>query len=322
MYLRPGALKTRDGALLLNRRPTWRAYLQKYWILYALLAPVLLYFAIFHYAPMYGVIIAWKRYSPTLGILGSPWVGWRHFQSFFGSVYFGRILRNTLLINFYSLLFGFPIPIMFALMLNELRNIVFKRTVQTISYLPHFISTVVVVGMVYDFLHPNHGIITMIMTSVFGLTPRVWLNQPGAFRAIYVTSEIWQRMGWSAIIYIAALSAIDTQLYESATIDGAGTLRKMWSITLPGILPTIVILFILRIGQLLNIGVEKIILLYNPLTYETADVISSFVYRRGFQERPNQSFATAVDLFNQGVNLVFLVGANLVSRRVTETSLW
>jgi putative aldouronate transport system permease protein len=315
-------LAPRDGTLLLNRRPSWKAYFAKYWILYALLAPVLVYFVIFHYVPMYGVIIAWKRYNPAMGIIGSPWVGWRHFESFFGSVYFWRILRNTLLINFYSVVFGFPIPIIFALMLNELRNVTFKRTVQTISYLPHFISTVVVVGMVYDFLNPNHGIITSLLEGLFGLRPRVWLNQPDAFRAIYVTSEIWQRMGWSAIIYIAALSSIDPELYEAATIDGAGTLRKMWSITLVGILPTIVIMFILRIGQLLNIGVEKIILLYNPLTYETGDVISSFVYRRGFQERPNQSFATAVDLFNQGVNLVFLVGANIMSRRLTETSLW
>lgn len=308
--------------LALNKRPTWRAYLAKYWILYALLVPVFVYFIVFKYVPMYGVIIAWKRYNPSMGIWGSRWVGWRHFESFFGSVYFWRILRNTLLLNFYNLLFGFPIPIIFALMLNELRSVPFKRTVQTISYLPHFISTVVVVGMVYDFLNPDRGVITYLLNQVLGLEPRVWLNQPGAFRPIYVTSEIWQRMGWSAIIYIAALSAIDPELYEAATIDGAGTLRKMWSITLAGILPTIVIMFILRIGQLLNIGLEKVILLYNPLTYETGDVIASFVYRRGFQERPNQSFATAVDLFNQGVNLIFLVGANVFSRRLTATSLW
>lgn len=308
--------------LALNKKPTWRAYLAKYWILYALLVPVFVYFIVFKYVPMYGVIIAWKRYNPSMGIWGSRWVGWRHFESFFGSVYFWRILRNTLLLNFYNLLFGFPIPIIFALMLNELRSVPFKRTVQTISYLPHFISTVVVVGMVYDFLNPDRGVITYLLNQVLGLEPRVWLNQPGAFRPIYVTSEIWQRMGWSAIIYIAALSAIDPELYEAATIDGAGTLRKMWSITLAGILPTIVIMFILRIGQLLNIGLEKVILLYNPLTYETGDVIASFVYRRGFQERPNQSFATAVDLFNQGVNLIFLVGANVFSRRLTATSLW
>lgn len=300
----------------------WSRYLRKYWILYALLIPVLAYFIIFKYAPMYGIIIAWKRYSPSKGILGSPWVGWRHFQSFFGSIYFWKILRNTLLINTYSLVFGFPIPIIFALMLNELRSAAFKRTVQTISYLPHFISTVVVVGMIFDFLNPDRGIITILLDRLFGLTPRIWLNQPEAFRSIFVLSGIWQGMGWSAIIYIASLSSIDTQLFEAATIDGCGTIRKMWNVTLPGILPTIVIMLILRMGQLLSIGVEKVILLYNPLTYETGDVISSFVYRRGFAERPNPSFATAVDLFNQGINLLFLVGANALSRRVTETSLW
>ena len=300
----------------------WNLYFKKYWILYAMLVPVLLYFIIFKYAPMYGVIIAWKRYSPSRGILGSPWVGWRHFESFFGSVYFWTILRNTMLINLYSLVFGFPIPIIFALMLNELRNVVFKRTVQTVSYLPHFISTVVVVGIIFDFLGPERGIITILLDRLLGLEPRIWLNQPGAFRTIFVASGIWQGMGWSAIIYIAALSAIDSQLYEAATIDGCGTIRKMLNVTLPGILPTIIIMLILRMGQLLNIGVEKVILLYNPLTYETGDVISSFVYRRGFAERPNQSFATAVGLFNQGINLLFLVGANALSRRVTETSLW
>jgi putative aldouronate transport system permease protein len=300
----------------------WRQYFSKYWILYAMLVPVLAYFAIFKYAPMYGVIIAWKRYSPSQGILRSPWVGWRHFESFFGSVYFGAILRNTLLINLYSLAFDFPMPILFALLLNELRNVRFKRTVQTVSYLPHFISTVIVVGMLYDFLNPTRGIITILLDKLLGLEPRIWLNQPGAFRTIFVASGVWQSTGWSAIIYLAALTAIDSQLYEAATIDGCGTLRKMVYVTLPGILPTIVILFILRIGQLLNIGAEKVILLYNPLTYETGDVISSFVYRRGFAERPNQSFATAVGLFNQLLNLLFLVGANAGSRRLTSSSLW
>ena len=300
----------------------WRLYFSKYWLLYAMLVPVLAYFAIFKYAPMYGVIIAWKRYSPSQGILRSPWVGWRHFESFFGSVYFGSILRNTLLINLYSLAFDFPMPILFALLLNELRNVRFKRTVQTVSYLPHFISTVIVVGMLYDFLNPTRGIITILLDKLLGLEPRIWLNQPGAFRTIFVASGVWQSTGWSAIIYLAALTAIDSQLYEAATIDGCGTLRKMAYVTLPGILPTIVILFILRIGQLLNIGAEKVILLYNPLTYETGDVISSFVYRRGFAERPNQSFATAVGLFNQLLNLLFLVGANAGSRRLTSSSLW
>jgi putative aldouronate transport system permease protein len=304
-----------------TKKTNWKAYFTKYWILYALLIPVLAYFIIFKYVPMYGIIIAFKRYVPTLGIMGSPWVGWRNFESFFGSVFFMRTLRNTVLINIYGLLFGWWVPILFALLLNELRNVVFKRTVQTISYLPHFISLVVVTGMLIDFL-ASDGIITIILDKVFGLEPRVWLQEPSAFRTIYIASGVWQGMGWSAIIYIAALSSINPSLYEAARIDGANTLQKIWHVSLPGILPTIIIMFILRMGQMLNVGVEKIILLYNESTYETADVISSFIYRRGFVERPNQSLATAVGLFNQLVNLTFLVAANAISRRLSETSLW
>lgn len=304
-----------------TKKTNWKAYFARYWILYLLLIPVLAYFIIFKYVPMYGIIIAFKRYIPTLGIMGSPWVGWRNFESFFGSVFFLRTLRNTVLINTYGLLFGWWVPIVFALLLNELRNVIFKRTVQTISYLPHFISLVVVTGMLIDFLSSD-GIITIILDKVFGLEPRVWLQEPSAFRTIYIASGVWQGMGWSAIIYIAALSSINPSLYEAARIDGANTLQKIWHVSLPGILPTIIILFILRMGQMLNVGVEKIILLYNQSTYETADVISSFIYRRGFVERPNQSLATAVGLFNQLVNLTFLVGANAISRRLSETSLW
>ena len=302
-------------------KTNYRIYIKRYWILYAMLIPFIAYFVIFKYTPMYGVIIAWKRYVPTQGIIGSPWVGWRHFQSFFNSIYFWPVLRNTLLINFYTLAFGFPLPIVFALMLNEIRGTLFKRTVQTISYLPRFISTVVICGMIYDFLGKN-GLITMLLYRLLGLEPRIWLQQPEAFRTIFVVSDIWQTLGWNSIIYIAALSGIDLQLYEAATIDGCGTLKKMWHVTLPGIVPTIVIMLILRFGQIMNVGAEKIILLYNPLTYETGDVINSFVYRRGFVEQPNPSFATAVGLFNQAVNFVFLVVANGISRRLNETSLW
>lgn len=303
-----------------QKKFNWSAYLAKNWFLYAMLVPVILYFVIFHYAPMYGVVIAWKRFIPSKGILGSPWIGWIHFKSFFGSFYFERILRNTFILSFYELIWGFPIPIIFALLLNEIKNTYFKRTVQTISYLPHFISTVIVCGIIFDFLDES-GTINTFLNVVFGVERQIWLNNPDAFRTIYVASGIWQTMGWSAIIYIAALSNIDPNLYQAASIDGCGILRKMWHITLPGILPTIVILLILRMGSMLNVGGEKVILLYNPITYETADVISSFVYRRGLLEN-NFSYSTAVGLFNSVINLIFLCVANYISSRVSETSLW
>lgn len=294
-------------------------YLKNNWVYYALLIPVLAYFLIFCYVPMYGVLIAWKRYSPALGILGSEWVGWMYFEQFFSSVYFVRILKNTLLLSFYGILIGFPIPILFALLLNELRNKLFKSFVQTVSYLPHFISVVIICGMLMDFLNQD-GVITMFLTF-FGAEAKTWLNDPNAYRTIYIASDIWQSMGYSAIVYIAAIAGIDTQLYDAAEIDGCNTLKKMWHVTLPGIVPTITIMLILRIGSVLNVGAEKALLLYNPLTYETSDIISTFVYRYGMFNA-NYSYGTAVGLFNSIVNIVLLVSANLICKKTTETSLW
>ncbi|MCM8900527.1 ABC transporter permease subunit [Caldicoprobacter algeriensis] len=286
---------------------------------YIILLPVVAYYIIFHYLPMYGVIIAWKRFTPMGGIWGSEWVGWRNFENFFKSYYFFRLLRNTFLINLYGLIFSFPAPIILALLLNEIKVGWFKRTVQTISYLPHFISTVVICGMLVNFLAPD-GLINTVL-AVLGVEPKAWLRVPGAFRIIYVSSGIWQEVGWGSIIYLAALSNIDPQLYEAATIDGANRWQKMWHITIPGIIPTIVIMFILRMGSMLSVGAEKIILLYNPTTYEVADVISTFVYRRGLMEN-DYSFSAAVGLFNSVVNFMFLIIANTISRRVSESSLW
>lgn len=298
----------------------WKRYFANNWFLYLMLVPVLLYFIIFNYAPMYGVLIAWKRYIPSQGILGSPWVGWTHFKSFFDSFYFFRILRNTFLISFYDLLWGFPAPIIFALILNETKSKIFKSTVQTISYLPHFISTVIVCGILVDFLSVD-GSISTLLNVVFGIERQEWLNNPGAFRPIFVASGIWQGLGWNAIIYLAALSNVDPELYQASSIDGCGILRRMWHVTIPGIMPTIVILFILRMGSMLSVGADKVILLYNPITYETGDVISSFVYRRGLIDN-NFSYSTAVGLFNSAINLLFLNIANFISKRVGETSLW
>ena len=281
--------------------------------------PVVAYYIIFHYAPMYGAIIAFKEFNPALGIMGSPWVGFKHFKSFFEGVYFWRLVRNTLLISVYSLIWGFPAPIILALLLNEVKNKYFKRTVQTVSYLPHFISLVVVCGIIKDFTSTD-GVINDIIEFLGGERTN-FLMIPEWFRPIYVGSGIWQEVGWGSIIYLAAITNIDPQLYEAATIDGASRWKQTWHITLPGIVPTIVILLILRLGGLMSVGFEKIILLYNSATMETADVISSYVYRRGLLDF-DYSFSAAVGLFNSVINLILITSANRLSRKVSETSLW
>ncbi len=291
--------------------------LNKY--LYLMMLPIIAYYAVFHYAPMYGALIAFKEYSPVKGVSGSEWVGLANFKEFFGSYYFWRILKNTLIISFYMLIFGFPAPILFALFINEVRNQVFKRFVQTFSYMPHFISLIVICGMIVQFTN-NGGVINQLFTY-FGYDGLAMLQDPDLFRPIYVVSEIWQRIGWESIIYIAALSSIDMEQYEAARIDGASRFKQMWYITLPGIFPTISIMFILQMGNLINVGWEKIILLYNSSTYETADVISSFVYRKGLLDF-GWSYSAAVGLFNSVVNLMLLVAANKLSKKLSNNSLW
>lgn len=287
--------------------------------IYIMAFPVLLFYLVFHYKPMYGAIIAFKDFAPAKGIMGSPWVGLVHFKTFFESIYFWRVLRNTLLLSVYELVFGFPAPIILALLLNEVRSKLFKSSVQTITYLPHFISLVVVCGMIKDFTVSN-GVVNDIMVF-FGGQRTSLLQFAQNFRTIFVSTSIWQEIGWGTIIYLAALSAIDQEQYEAARIDGAGRFRQLLNITIPGIMPTIIILLILRMGRMLNVGFEKVILLYTPATYETADVISSFVYRRGLQEF-NFSFSSAVGLFNSIINFTLLITANKLSSKVNETSLW
>ena len=289
--------------------------------LYIMLIPVVVWFILFQYKPMYGTIIAFKDFKPFLGFSGSEWVGFKHFIAFFDSYYFGRILRNTILISVYQLVFGFPAAIILALLLNEVKNQIYKRVVQSISYLPHFISLVVVCGMIIDFMQPD-GIINRIVVGI-GLAkePINFLILPEWFRTIFVGTGIWQSVGWSSIIFLAALSGINPNLYEAAAVDGAGRWKQMWNITLPGILPTIIILLIMNIGQFMIVGFDKIILLYNPATYETADVIGSFVYRRGIMEA-NYSFTAAVGLFNSVINLILLVTVNQIAKKKAESSLW
>ena len=284
-----------------------------------MLLPVLAYYIVFCYIPIYGIQIAFKNFSPGLGIIGSPWAGLTHFRAFFAGPYFVRTFTNTLLISLYSILFSFPSSIILALLLNEVGNRYFKKTVQTISYLPHFISTVVICGIIREFTASN-GLIGGIVKALGGV-PKTLLIDPAMFRPIYIISEIWQGIGWGSIIYLAALSGIDPTLYDAAVVDGAGRFCRMIHITLPGILPTIVIMFILRLGSIMGVGWEKIILLYNENIYSTADVISSYVYRKGLIEQ-NYSYSAAVGLFNSVINFMLVVFANSFSRRMSGTSLW
>ncbi|WP_438495852.1 ABC transporter permease [Paenibacillus sp. IHBB 3054] len=294
--------------------------LKKNWFVYLLAVPVVAWFLIFCYGPMWGVLIAFKDFKPLLGFSESDWVGFKHFIDFFQGPYFWRVVKNTLLLNVWGITFGFTAPIILALMLNEIRGAKFKKTVQTITYMPHFISLVVVCGIIHIFA-ADEGIITQILQFITGKEYSSLLGYSSFFRPIYTFSGIWQSIGWDSIIYLAAMSSIDTSLYEAAEIDGVGRIKKMWHITLPQISPVIIILFIFAIGGLMSSGYEKIILLYNPLIYDTADVIASYVYRRGLREA-SLSYSTAVGLISSIVNFGLLWMTNRIAKRRSEVSLW
>lgn len=288
------------------------------WV-YLMFIPVLAFYIIFCYVPMGGAIIAFKDFSPRQGIFGSDWVGLQYFKEFFNDIYFGRLMRNTFMLNVYDIIIGFPAPILIALMLNELTSRKFKNVVQTMMYMPNFISLVVLCGIVTDFC-VTEGVVNDIL-AWFGLPATNWMMEKAAFKPIFIISNLWQYAGWSSIIYMAALSGVSQELYDAADVDGCSRFKKIIHVTLPSLMPTIVIMLILRLGNIMTVGFEKVILLYNPLTYETADVISSYVYRRGVLEA-NYSYATAVGLFNSVLNFGFLILANWLSRRHTEQSLW
>ncbi len=292
----------------------------KHWPIYLLILPAIIFYIVWCYGPMYGILIAFNNYKAKGGITGSEWVGLQWFRDFFRSAYAYRTIRNTLLISFYNLLFGFPAPILLALLLNEMRSMKYKRVVQTITYMPYFISLVVMCGILTDFCSTT-GLFAEIQKLLGVESPVNLLGDAKYFRTVYVGSEIWQRLGWDSIIFLSALAGIDQEQYEAATIDGAGKFKQVLHVTLPGIMPTISILLILRIGSLMGVGYEKIILLYNGLTYETADVVSTYVYRKGIVDA-NFSFSTAVNLFNSVINFLLVIFANKMSALLTETSLW
>ena len=288
--------------------------------LYLFLLPTFLYFLVFHYGPMYGVQIAFKNFTASRGIWGSPWVGFAHFQRFFSSYQFWSLLRNTLGISLYSLIAGFPVPIILALLLNQIPGKRFRRTVQTITYAPNFISVVVIVGMLLVFLSPRGGLINAII-ELFGGTSIYFMARPEWFQTIYVLSGIWQGAGFGSIIYLAALSSIDPQLHEAAIVDGATKLQRIRHIDIPGIVPTAVILLILNTGTIMNVGFEKAFLMQTPLNLETSEIISTYVYKVGLVNA-QFSFSSAVGLFRAAINLTLIVAVNRFARTVGETALW
>lgn len=292
-------------------------------MLYLMVLPVVAFYILFSYVPMSGIIIAFKEYKPMLGMWKSPWadsMGFGNFLEFFSNPFFGRILKNTLLISFYSIIFSFPAPVMLALLLNEIRLKKCRRVVQTVSYMPHFISLVVVCGMVRQFCLSD-GLFNNLFQLMGLNSTNSWLQIPGAFRTIYVGTDIWQSMGWNSIIYLAAIAGVDHQLYEAAEIDGAGRWKKLLHITFPTIRPTIILLLIMQVGKTMNVGYEKILLLYNSTIYETADVISTYTYRKGLLDF-DYSYSTAVNLFNSVINFALVIIANKISSKVSETSLF
>ena len=294
--------------------------MQREWQVYLMLAPTIIWIIVFLYKPMYGLQIAFKDYSVFKGIIGSPWVGFEHFETLFGNDQFIRAIGNTLTISSLSLLIGFPVPILLALMFNEVLNPKFKRTAQTIVYLPHFISTVIVAGIVITAFSPSSGVVNLLLTKV-GIDPIYFLTKPEWFKPIFIGSTIWQEAGFSSIVFLASMAGVNPSLYESAVVDGASRWQMMWKITIPCILPTILIMLIIKIGNLLEVGFEMIILLYQPATYETADVISTFIYRQGLQAG-QYDLAAAAGLFNAVVAFILVMTANTISKRFSNTSLW
>lgn len=290
------------------------------WRLYMLLLPAILYLLIFHYAPIYGVQIAFRDYVTSKGFWGSNWVGLKHFRYFLSSPQFPQLMRNTLLLSLYELLLSFPLPILLALTLNECRNLSAKKFVQNVTYAPHFISTVVLCGMVISFLSPSTGIINTLI-KLFGGQAFDFMGKEEWFRTIYIASGVWKNTGWSSIIFLAALSGIDPQLHESAQIDGAGRFKRMLHINIPGILPTMILLFILECGKIMSVGFEKIYLLQNTLNLSTSETISTYVYKVGLLQA-KFSYTTAIGLFNSIINVTLLLIVNQISRAVSDTSLF
>ena len=312
------ALPTTRAQLTFTGR--WRKTLRRHWQLYLLIVPPLIYFAMFKYIPMSNVVIAFKNYSVVKGVWGSPWIGMHNFELFFRNPIFLVLIKNTLFLSGYAVLASFPLPILLALMLNEVRHKWFRKTVQMVTYAPYFISTVVVVSMMILMMAPRLGIVTKTF-GLFGADAPNLLGNPDYFRHIYVWSDVWQTTGYAAVIYMAALSAVDPALYESAKVDGASRLRRIWHVDIPGILPTAMIILVLSVGNIMAIGFEKAYLLQNPLNLSESEIIATYVYKTGLLNA-DFGIATAVGLFNSVINLILLLLVNWVGKRITGNGLW
>jgi putative aldouronate transport system permease protein len=316
-------MEAKIGALVKPKSRKKKSLLQEY-VRYRyftiMLLPVLIYYGIFQYGPMYGIIVAFKDFYPLRGIIGSPWAGLKHFEELFNSLFFISVLKNTLIISFYKLLFGFPAPILLALLLNEVKNFKFKKVVQSITYLPHFISWVVLAGLVIEMLSPARGPINIILQN-FGLQPIYFIAEPAWFRGVLVGSGIWREVGWSSIIYLAAITNIDPEMYDVAELDGAGRFRKIWNITLPAIAPVVVIMFIFATGSIINDDFDQIYNLLNAKVMGVGDVLSTYTFREGLQ-RMNYSYASAVGVFKNVVAFTLVMITNTIARKTSDYAIW
>ena len=305
----------------MNRCEPFSAHFQRYWQLYAMLLLPVIYFVIFKYVPMIGNILAFRRYRPGLGPYGTEWAGLRYFERFLGDRAFWQAFSNTLILSLLNLLVNFPIPIIFAVMLNEVRHLRFKKLVQTVSYMPRFISTVVVIAIMGELLSPSSGLLNIFLHNVLGMEPIYFMNEPQYFRALYVLTDTWQFTGWTAIIYLAAITGISSDLFEAATIDGATRFQQIIYVTIPSIMPTIMVMFILNMGRLLSLGFEKVLLMYTPSNSSVSDIIDTLVYRTGLANQ-NYSYATAVGLFSGVIGVVLVSLSNFLSRKTTGEGIY
>ena len=322
MRRKPGESRKGAGAPAAPKTP-WRQYLAQYWQFYAMAAVPLAYFILFKWVPVLGNVLAFRRYRPLTGPYGVSWVGFRYFEQFLTQPQFWNAFRNTLILAALNLSVNFPLPILFALLLNEIRASRFRSLVQTVSFMPRFISTIVVISILTLLLSPSGGLITRLMRECFGRPPVYYMNEPGYFRALYILTDAWQHTGWTAIVYLAAIAGIPDDLYEAARIDGANRFQQVLHVTIPSILPTIMVMLILKIGNLLSLGFEKVLLMYTPANSSVSDIIDTYVYRVGLQSNANQySYATAIGLFSGVIGLILVSSANFLSRILTGESLY
>ncbi|WP_313131318.1 ABC transporter permease [Anaerocolumna sp.] len=306
---------------VIKRRSPLQKHIRRYWQLYAMMVLPILYFIIFKYLPMFGNVLAFRRYRPGMGPFGAKWVGFKYFETFLKDPAFWRAFRNTFTISLMNLIINFPIPIIFAILLNEVRNVRFKKVIQTVSYMPRFISTVVVIAILSELLSPSSGLLNIFLQNVFGMKPIYFMNEPEYFRWLYVLTDTWQFTGWTAIIYLAAITGINSDLFEAAQIDGANRFQQITHVTIPSILPTIMVMLILNVGRMLSLGFEKVLLMYTPSNSQVSDIIDTLVYRIGLYNQ-NYSYATAIGLFTGIIGVVLVSSSNAISKKLTGDGIY